>query len=755
MSKYFDENLIRQGLSVLNKDGRLMEIRTVKGKEIYSMVTKSADQVVTWLRWMEKEDPAKRKKDMLEGRNIYVTVNTLSETCYSLPQHEKMMKIGSGEGVTDPDIIRLDSLVVDFDPIRRSHISASDSEKEKAYILAKKVFAYLRSRGWADPLIADSGNGYHFRYRIALENTPENVKLIENVLKSLSLLFSNSDVDIDTGVFNPSRILKLYGTLAQKGSNTTDRPHRMSKIIYATETWEEVSRQQLQDLVDEVLSPMEEALKKPASRSKKKQQFDIYSFLSEHGVTYKEKSDRDHGTMLYLDHCVFNPDHSNGDAKIFILPNGVIGYKCWHNSCNGLHWHDARLKLDPHAYDQPENQQHNDNRTENGDQVPDQGQELEGENLLDHLTVFDAKSLMSMEFPKIFYPVEGLVPVGETVVASPPKFGKSWMMLQMGIKIAKGEDFLHFHTNKCHVLYFALEDSEQFLQDRIKKLASDDEIGDIPEDLHIVLGAGVRKINKGFLQQVDAYMNMFPGVRVVIVDTLRFIRPAPARNVSPYDHDYAVGNLLKKYADDRNIALVVVTHTTKMRYNDDDLMNISGTNGTTGAADALIVISREKRADRQALMFVDGRRIQQSRHQVVFNKERSIWEYRYEMTDDQADDEGRKKLKEYMESPIRQAVIAVAAKADDKGWRGTAGQLIEKSASYGVGIGLSKKEVGGFLSKNIGLFMQQDRIWVEVIKHGTAANLYRISEWRDADEQKEWHKADDQELTSIPELFAE
>lgn len=357
------------------------------------------------------------------------------------------------------------------------------------------------------------------------------------------------------------------------------------------------------------------------------------------------------------------------------------------------------------------------------------GEELpEGENLLENLTVFDAKSLMQKEFPEIYYPVEGLIPVGHTVMAAPPKTGKSWMCLQMGASIARGENFLCFHTKRSKVLYFALEDSEQFMQDRLKKVFTSPD--QVPEDLHIVLGHGVRKLNKGFLKQLDAYLEMLPGVRVVIVDTLRFIRHSPARNVSPYDHDYAIGNALKKYADARGIALVTITHTTKAKFSDDDLLNISGTNGLTGAADALIVISKEQRSQRQAMLFVDGRRVQQSRHQIIFDKEQFLWEYQCALSDDDSGDEERKLQREYMESSVRKAVLAIAS--NNESWRGSAGEVVREAAKMGIGVEISNKAVGGFLSKNLGLFMKYDRIQVLKISNGsTSANLYRITEWKE------------------------
>jgi hypothetical protein len=49
-------------------------------------------------------------------------------------------------------------------------------------------------------------------------------------------------------VFNPARLCKFYGTMARKGPNTPDRPHRQSAIIEAPEELEPVTRHLLEDL---------------------------------------------------------------------------------------------------------------------------------------------------------------------------------------------------------------------------------------------------------------------------------------------------------------------------------------------------------------------------------------------------------------------------------------------------------------------------------------------------------------------------
>ena len=49
------------------------------------------------------------------------------------------------------------------------------------------------------------------------------------------MMFSDDKISVDLKNFNPSRICKLYGTQAEKGSDTKERPHRMSKILQSAD----------------------------------------------------------------------------------------------------------------------------------------------------------------------------------------------------------------------------------------------------------------------------------------------------------------------------------------------------------------------------------------------------------------------------------------------------------------------------------------------------------------------------------------
>jgi hypothetical protein len=77
-----------------------------------------------------------------------------------------------------------------------------------------------------------SGNGWHLYYRLdQLSNDDDTKSLIHNVLKLLAKRFNNSVVNIDTVVYNASRITKVPGTVMRKGEETEDRPYRKA-VMY-------------------------------------------------------------------------------------------------------------------------------------------------------------------------------------------------------------------------------------------------------------------------------------------------------------------------------------------------------------------------------------------------------------------------------------------------------------------------------------------------------------------------------------------
>ena len=163
------------------------------------------------------------------AQGVYFTLNPLnSDLLARCCNRTDVAEPGSLS--TDKDVERRRWLLVDVDPQRVSGVSAAESEKERAFEIISAVREYLSEKGWPDPILADSGNGFHLLYRIDLPTDDGSV--IKRVLHALGDRFSSEDVTIDRAVFNASRLCKLYGTIARKGDHTPNRPHRQARLIH-------------------------------------------------------------------------------------------------------------------------------------------------------------------------------------------------------------------------------------------------------------------------------------------------------------------------------------------------------------------------------------------------------------------------------------------------------------------------------------------------------------------------------------------
>jgi hypothetical protein len=130
---------------------------------------------------------------------------------------------------SDSDVVARSWLLIDIDAIRPAGISSTDPEHDAAITKAKSVREALTARGWSQPILADSGNGAHLLYRVDLP--VDDGGMVKRALEALAAEFDDDQSHVDTKVFNPARIWKLYGTVARKGDDLSDRPHRMARIL--------------------------------------------------------------------------------------------------------------------------------------------------------------------------------------------------------------------------------------------------------------------------------------------------------------------------------------------------------------------------------------------------------------------------------------------------------------------------------------------------------------------------------------------
>jgi hypothetical protein len=162
------------------------------------------------------------------AKGVYFTLNPLHPDLLAR-RCNRIGWAGEGELAKDKDVLGRRWLLVDADPVRDPLVSATDAEKEHALHTAREVREFLRGRSWPDPVLADSGNGYHLLYRVDLP--ADDGGLTERLLRELARRFDSDRVKIDRKVFNPSRICKLPGTWARKGDHTPARPHRRAKLL--------------------------------------------------------------------------------------------------------------------------------------------------------------------------------------------------------------------------------------------------------------------------------------------------------------------------------------------------------------------------------------------------------------------------------------------------------------------------------------------------------------------------------------------
>lgn len=715
-SSYFNERIIRDTISILKPNNELFEIRIIgksgNKKRIISGYFTDAD---TLINAFDTIDP--------RGVNIYITVNGVKSECYSREQHDCFRITDST--THDHEVSAYEWLFIDLDPIRLAEISSSSDELLAAKDLSKDVADYMSNLGFSEPVIAISGNGYHLLYKINLPNNEENKALIGRCLAVLADQFNTDMVKIDEVNHNQSRICKLYGTMAQKGANTKERPHRMSEIISAPSDPKVNDKDLLLKLAGE-LPELPQRQKTNTSTG----QFDIENWMRDFGVEYIRKDTTQRAVIYPLAYCPFDSSHTNGDAKIFSYYGEGIAFKCHHNSCRGKTWQDVREKFEPDAY-----------VPDNIDAVIEEGWKKHKQQYLTvqktddieavkknlpKLVPISAHDLQQKVFDEKYYAVKDMIPEGETVIAAPPKTGKSWLVLNMCLKIAEGKNFLNFETTASDALYMALEDGDSFEQERLN-IVLDGEPA--PKNFHFVF-SNVMPMNEGFLIQLDELLKLYPNVKIVIIDTLNFIKYRQGKSESAYECDYRTGRDLKQYAEEHKIAIVVVTHTTKMVHVEDDMANVSGTNGVTGAADSVIVISKKQRTDLDAKLFITGRKVRQATHNIKFDNDKCVWQYvGVAETGNKDEIERKEKEDEYFNSQIRDVVVRISRDNFESGviWKGHANDIIAEAVKMGIGLKESKKQIGGFVSQMQGYFMAFDNVQVEVVKRsGSNANSYAI-----------------------------
>jgi AAA domain len=226
--------------------------------------------------------------------------------------------------------------------------------------------------------------------------------------------------------------------------------------------------------------------------------------------------------------------------------------------------------------------------------------------------------LDAQEFPPLAYAVPGLIPEGSVLLVGAPKIGKSWLVLAVGLAASDGGKALGINIPKRPVLYAALEDGDRRLQDRCRRLLADDPI---PPEFQYLTRIEPGRIGDTIAAWMHWHQQPPP---LVILDTLGKVLPPAVQGEVPYQRDYRVGTALKRIVDTYPGATLLVNHHQRKAEATDFIDAVSGTAGLAGAADTIIVLSRD-RQEASGLLKVTGRDVAEGEYAVTF-KDGAVWE---------------------------------------------------------------------------------------------------------------------------------
>jgi hypothetical protein len=293
---------------------------------------------------------------------IYRSLNPVSGELFAtspnaIRQFTKSVEKGGQDrmaSASPADIPELTRLMIDYDVSRAKgapKVSSTDEEKALCESIRDECLRWLAEEfAFPQGLAADSGNGAHAYFDIALPNTAENVRLLERCLEAVALRYAYEPrVTIDPSVADPGQLTKVFGTMARKGPNDTSRPHRGSHVTSAPTKRETVTRERLVRLA--ALAP-----EPPKASKSKSSRFDIDRWLKDYRVPVGEPQPwrsrgGGEGRVWVFRDCPFEDHNGRDKASIQQFSDGGISAGCMKANCqhNGEKWgwEELREKFEP------------------------------------------------------------------------------------------------------------------------------------------------------------------------------------------------------------------------------------------------------------------------------------------------------------------------------------------------------------------------------------------------------------------------
>jgi len=228
-------------------------------------------------------------------------------------------------------------------------------------------------------------------------------------------------------------------------------------------------------------------------------------------------------------------------------------------------------------------------------------------------TGMDGADLLALDLPPLRWIVPDLLPEGTTVLAAPPKVGKSCLVYQLVTEVAIGGELFGRRATPGSALYLALEDGKRRGQDRLRAALA----GRTLPRGRLEVAWSAPPIGDGLEEFIGGWLDRHLDAAVVAIDTLGRVRPRTNGRRNAYEVDVEDLGRLQRLFRDRPVSLTIVHHARK-EAGDDFLASVSGTYGITGSADTIAVI-RRKRLDPFGTIVVTGRDVADAEIPVRFD----------------------------------------------------------------------------------------------------------------------------------------
>jgi hypothetical protein len=239
--------------------------------------------------------------------------------------------------------------------------------------------------------------------------------------------------------------------------------------------------------------------------------------------------------------------------------------------------------------------------------------------------LYSADEILTTEWPEPVWAIPRILPVGLSILAGPPKVGKSWLSLQIALAISSGGMMFGEKVTQGKVLVLALEDPKIRLQKRMKTqnwpLGLGTEfmpVGKFEDNIGDLRNGGARKI--GGLIESKRY-------RLVVIDTL-------SRAIRGDQND--AGEMtewlspIQAISHEKNCALLLLDHHKKSARGNgvytviDAVGDILGSTSKAAMADTLLGLYKE-RQKKTGKLVISGRDLEEKTFDLNFDSEKGCW----------------------------------------------------------------------------------------------------------------------------------